>query len=228
MINNDYKSHLLKLKQLNSVSSEFFYDDFHSIKNFNPNLSRQNLVSSTNNLNRISEKNFVFQNSINFNIDDILRNIISCNFKICFEYFLFNLKNILITLEAKGSKKYFSNISSKQSNEHEYLKNIIKEMFYYKEISYGIYYHSMKILEIIQLYSPFYLINKSKDEKIIYGNSEITYNIKVVEYKNDKSRNVTGNMKSILDNFCDLFFLVDKNEYYDLCINIKNKIQFLD
>jgi hypothetical protein len=228
MITNEYKTHLIKLKESNGITSTFFSDDFHCIKNFNQNLTRENLLPRTNNLNRISEKNFVYQKSINFNLDDIIRNLLSGNFRICCEYFLFNLKNILVTLEAKGSKKYFLSNQPKESHEQEILKNIIKDMFYDKTISYGVYYHSMKILDLIQIYSPYYLMNKSKGEKLIYGNSEVTYNIKVIEYEKDKRRDVTENMKVIIENFCDLLFLVDQNEYNNLCIEIKNKIDSLE
>jgi hypothetical protein len=193
-----YKNNLFMNKESNEILSNFFPNEFYTTKNFDTQITKENLIPRTNNLNRNLESNFIYQKSIFFNVEEVFSYLRNLKLENCYILLKYNFENLLNLFDQRNKYRKIPKLEEK-----------VQQLFVDNTISHSIYFHSMKIVDLLNLYDPLY--------KKIGNSNQISFKrIDTLDNKNQYRDAII-----ILQNFCDLLFIFDKDEYEATIVNIK-------
>jgi hypothetical protein len=195
----DYKSKLLKIKESNTILSQFFPDQIYSIKNFDSKITKINSLNKLPNISRENEGKYVSDGYIFFDTKFCVKLLNDYKYKEYCEYLKFHVNNLLILI----LKDINTNLNSPV--------DLVKYLFNQNKINYSSFSNFLSIFEVIFLYTEsYYKLNS----KVNIPNQSI-YEKSFVKLKNYSKLNdeTYHKMKDLLKIFSDLLDSIDSDKY---------------
>jgi hypothetical protein len=210
MISKEEKEKLLRLKEFNSILSEFSPNSFYSIKNYDTSITTSNVLQTMPNLERSEENEYETSSSpLVVNFENLIFYFKTRRFNKCFELMRFYLENLLRRIDP--DTKNFS-----------YIKDKLQKMFFNRVINYSIYYASLKISDILDEYLSNDFIKSNKIET----KNEISYHI---IHKNIKIQQIREALQSCIKHYINCLISYDHKKFSYLSEEYQGKyFKFLE
>jgi hypothetical protein len=207
----DYKTKLLKLKESNTLLSQFYPEQIYSIKNFDLNITKINSIEKLPNISRENEGKFISDSLIFFDTSYCVNLLKDYKYK---EFSIY-LKSQLTSLLTFISKDRNSSLNNPLE--------LVKYLFRIGKINYSSFSNFLSIFEIIFLYTESYYkitsrVNNSNGSTYEKSFVKLNYDPNIYEEQYFK-------FKEVLKIFSDLLSSIDSNKYK---MTIEKIVQELD